>query len=385
MTQIVDYELFEIPPFWLFLRLETSNGLVGWGESTLEGSTKPVIAAVEQLMNRHVLGSDSERIEDTWQVMYRGGFYRGGPILMSAIAGIDQALWDIKGKRYGTPVYNLLGGRVRDRVRTYDWIAGDRYKHDAGSVGDAARELVEDGFTALKMYATSRLNRIDTPAKVHAAAERLEEVRDAVGPNIDVCVDFHGRVTKSMAPRLIDAFEPYEPMFVEEVVLPEHTDALPEIAAQSSIPIALGERRYTRSEVRWFLDRQCVDVLQPVIAHAGGITECKKIADMAAAYDVSLAPDCSLGPIALAASLQIDFSSSNAFLQQRGPAPQERIGELVTGDASLFDCSDGYLYPPDGPGLGIELDETYLREQADKNTNWENPVWRLDDGSVVEW
>lgn len=232
--------------------------------------------------------------------MYRSGFYRGGPVLMSAIAGIDQALWDVKGKRFGAPVYELLGGRARDRIRVYQWIGGDR----PSEVGEAAAEKVSEGFTGLKMNATSELRRVDTPAAVREAEERLGEVREAVGPEVDIGVDFHGRVTKPMAKRLAKALEPYEPMFIEEPVLPEHNDALPAIAAHTSIPIATGERMFSRWDFKEVFENGSVDVIQPDLSHAGGITEVKKIADMAEAYDVALAPHCPLGPIALASCIQ---------------------------------------------------------------------------------
>jgi len=383
MTKIVDYELFEIPPFWLFLRLETSNGLVGWGESTLEGSTKPVIAAVEQLMNRHVLGSDSERIEDTWQVMYRGGFYRGGPILMSAIAGIDQALWDLKGKRFGAPVYELLGGPTRDRLRIYQWVGGDRPE----DVADEASARVADGFTALKMNATEELRRVDDPASVEAAADRLAAVREAVGPEVDVAVDFHGRASKAMAKRLAAALDPHDPFFIEEPVLPEHNDALPAIAAHTSAPIATGERMYARSDFKRLLAEGAVDVIQPDLSHAGGITEVHKIAAMADAYDVALAPHCPLGPIALAACVQVDAVAPNALIQEQslGIHYNEGTDELAyLADQSVFEYEEGYVDLPDDPGLGIEIDEEVVRERAD-SPDWHNPVWRHDDGSVAEW
>uniref|UniRef100_UPI00361DFC3A galactonate dehydratase n=1 Tax=Halostagnicola sp. GCM10023398 TaxID=3252683 RepID=UPI00361DFC3A len=234
---ITEYELFEVPPRWLFLKVTTSDGTVGWGEPVVEGRAKSVRTAVEELMDGYLLGEDPARIEDHWQTMYRGGFYRGGPVLMSAIAGIDQALWDIKGKRFGAPVYELLGGAARDRIRVYQWIGGDR----PAEVGEAAAKKVEAGFTGLKMNATPKLERIDTPAAVDAARDRLAEVRETVGDEIDIGVDFHGRASKTMAKRLVAALEPYEPMFVEEPVLPEHNDALPEIAQHTTIPIATGE------------------------------------------------------------------------------------------------------------------------------------------------
>ncbi|WP_101295590.1 galactonate dehydratase [Halegenticoccus soli] len=384
MTRIVDYELYEVPPRWLFLRVETSDGLVGWGEPIVEGRAKTVQAAVEELMDAYLLGRDPSHIEDHWQTMYRGGFYRGGPVLMSAIAGIDQALWDIKGKHYDAPIYELLGGRARNRVRVYQWIGGDQ----PSEVGAAAAEKVEEGFTALKMNATSEIRRVDSPAAVREAADRLREVRETVGPEIDVGVDFHGRVTKPMAKRLAAALEPYEPMFLEEPVLPEHNDALSAIAAHTSIPIATGERMYSRWDFKQVFESGAVDVIQPDLSHAGGITEVQKIAAMAEAYDVALAPHCPLGPIALASCVHVDICSPNAFIQEQSlDIHYNETNDILDylADPDVFRYEDGYVDVPEGPGLGIELNEEYVREQAGRTVNWRNPVWRHDDGSIAEW
>ena len=384
MTTIADYELFAVPPRWLFLRVETSDGLVGWGEPVVEGRAKTVRAAVEELMDDYLLGEDPARIEDHWQTMYRGGFYRGGPVLMSAIAGIDQALWDIKGKRFGAPIYELLGGQVRDRMRVYQWIGGDR----PSEVGDAAAAKVEEGLTGLKMNATGELRRVDSPNAIAEARERLAEVREAVGDDVDIGVDFHGRASKSMAKRLAVALEPYDPMFIEEPVLAEHNDALPEIAARTTIPIATGERMYSRWDFKRLFEQGVVDIVQPDLSHAGGITEVHKIAAMAEAYDVALAPHCPLGPIALAACLQVDFCAPNAIIQEQSlDIHYNETSDVLDylADASAFEFADGFVAPSDAPGLGIEIDDDHVREQAETETDWHNPVWRHDDGSVAEW
>jgi len=371
--RIVDYELFRVPPRWLFLRLETSDGTVGWGEPIVEGRARTVETAVEELLDSYLLGEDPMPIEDHWQTMYRGGFYRGGPVLMSAIAGIDQALWDIKGKTFGAPVYELLGGRARQRVRVYQWVGGDR----PAGVAQAAEEKVEEGFTALKMNATAELRRIDSPKAVSDAVDRLA----AVG------VDFHGRVSKPMAKRLATALEPHEPFFIEEPVLPEHNDALPEVANRTSIPIATGERMFSRWDFKPLFEQGVVDVIQPDLSHAGGITEVKKIASMAEAYDVALAPHCPLGPIALAACLQVDACSPNVLIQEQSldihyNETSDVLDYLV--DPSVFDYRDGFVALPEAPGLGIDVDEAHVREKAG-DVDWHNPVWRHEDGSVAEW
>jgi galactonate dehydratase len=383
MDEIAAYELFQVPPRWLFLRIETADGRVGWGEPVVEGRATTVEAAVEELMETYLLGADPTRIQDHWSTMYAGGFYRGGPVLMSAIAGIDQALWDLKGKRFGAPVYELLGGPTRDRLRIYQWVGGDRPE----DVADEASARVADGFTALKMNATEELRRVDDPASVEAAADRLAAVREAVGPEVDVAVDFHGRASKAMAKRLAAALDPHDPFFIEEPVLPEHNDALPAIAAHTSAPIATGERMYARSDFKRLLAEGAVDVIQPDLSHAGGITEVHKIAAMADAYDVALAPHCPLGPIALAACVQVDAVAPNALIQEQslGIHYNEGTDELAyLADQSVFEYEEGYVDLPDDPGLGIEIDEEVVRERAD-SPDWHNPVWRHDDGSVAEW
>ncbi|MWG34534.1 galactonate dehydratase [Halomarina oriensis] len=381
--RITDYELYQVPPRWLFLRLETSDGRVGWGEPVVEGRARTVKTAVEELLDTYLLGSDPDPIEDHWQTMYRGGFYRGGPVLMSAIAGIDQALWDLKGKQFGAPVYELLGGKARNRVQVYQWVGGDRPE----GVAQAAEEKVEEGFGALKMNATSEMRRVDTPAAIAEAEERLATVRETVGPDVDIGVDFHGRVSKSMAKRLARALEPHEPMFIEEPVLPEHNDALPEIAAYTSIPIATGERMYSRWDFKEVFESGVVDIIQPDLSHAGGITEVKKIVGMAEAYDVAMAPHCPLGPIALASCIQVDACSPNVLIQEQSlDIHYNETSDVLDylADPSAFDFQDGYVSLPEGPGLGIDLNEEHIREQAG-DIDWHNPVWRHEDGSVAEW
>ena len=381
--RVVDYDLYSVPPRWLFLRLETTDGLVGWGEPVVEGRARTVRTAVEELLETYLLGEDPLDIEDHWQTMYRGGFYRGGPVLMSAIAGIDQALWDIKGKQYDAPVYELLGGRARSRVRVYQWVGGDRPE----GVARAAREKVEEGFTALKMNATAELRHVDSPDTVDAAVERLARVREAVGPDIDIGVDFHGRASKSMAKRLASALEPHRPMFIEEPVLPEHSDALPAVAAHTTTPIATGERLFSRWDFKQVFEQGAVDVIQPDLSHAGGITEVKKIAAMAEAYDVTMAPHCPLGPIALAACLQVDACSPNVLIQEQSlDIHYNDDGGVLDylADPSVFAFEDGYVDLPEGPGLGIDVNERRVTDRAG-DVDWHNPVWRHEDGSVAEW
>ena len=381
--EITGYELFTVQPRWLFLKVETDEGIVGWGEPVIEGKAATVKAAVEELMT-YLMGKDPLRIEDHWNVMYRGGFYRGGPILMSAIAGIDQALWDIKGKYYNAPVYQLLGGACRDSIKVYSWIGGDRPSDTAR----AAKECVERGFQAVKMNGTEEIQYIDSYEKIDRVLENVAAIREVVGKSIGIGIDFHGRVHKPMAKVLAKALEEFNPMFIEEPVLPENNEALKEIAALTSIPIATGERMFSRWDFKPLLNGGYVDIIQPDLSHAGGITECKKIISMAEAYDVAVAPHCPLGPIALAACLQVDATAHNAFIQEQSLGIHYNQGSDLLDyliDPSVFEYENGYVKIPQGPGLGIEVNEEFVREMAKKGHQWQNPVWRHRDGSVAEW
>jgi len=381
--KITSHELFVVPPRWVFLRIDTDAGISGWGEPVIEGRAATVRAAVEELME-HLTGRDPLNIEDHWNVLYRGGFYRGGPILMSAISGIDQALWDIKGKHLGAPIHQLLGGKARDSIRVYSWIGGDR----PSDVSRAATEIAAAGFTALKMNATEELQYVDSHEHIDRAVERIAAVRQAVGPSIGIAIDFHGRVHKPMAKILARELEQYCPMFIEEPVLPENNEALREIARHTTIPIATGERMYSRWDFKHLLTDGCVDIIQPDLSHAGGITECKKIISMAEAFDVAAAPHCPLGPIALAACLQVDATCHNAFIQEQSLGIHYNQGsdllDYVT-DRSVFQFNKGFVAIPEGPGLGIEVNEGHVREMAKAGHHWRNPLWRHKDGSVAEW
>lgn len=381
--ELLNYELFKVPPRWLFLRLETDDGTIGWGEPIVEGRAKTVETAVQELLDGVLLGSDPLRIQDHWQAMYRGGFYRGGPILMSAIAGIDQALWDIKGKHYGAPVYELLGGQARDKVRVYQWVGGDRPEE----VASQAKRLIDAGYTAIKMDATERMAPIDNPAAIDTVVDRVTHVREAVGDEIDLCVDFRGRVSKAMAKQLLSELKHLRPMFVEEPVLPEHNDCLPELNAHTTIPLATGERLYSRWDYKPLFEDGVVDVIQPDVSHAGGISEVFRIASMAEAYDVSMAPNCPLGPIALAASLQISTAVPNQLIQDQGfdieSGTRTDVSNYLEGPG--FEFEDGYILPSDEPGLGITPNRDAIEARAQEDVTWHNPIWRHPDGSIAEW
>jgi galactonate dehydratase len=374
---------FTVPPRWLFLKVETDEGITGWGEPVVEGRAATVAAAVDELSD-YLIGADPLRIEDHWQVMRRGGFYRGGPILMSAIAGIDQALWDIKGKWHGAAVAELMGGTVRDRIRVYQWIGGDRPAEIAG----AAKAAAAAGFTAVKMLASAEMQIVDTWAKMAAVIENVAAARSAVGPGVDIAVDFHGRVHKPVAKVLLKELETFKLMFIEEPVRSEEVDAfLPQLAATAT-PIALGERLYSRWDFKSVITSGAVDIIQPDPSHAGGITETRKIATMAEAYDVAVALHCPLGPIALAACLQLDACTYNAFIQEQSLGIHYNAGNDLldyVSDPASFRYQDGFVTIPSGPGLGIDVNEELVIERARQGHRWRNPVWRHPDGSVAEW
>jgi galactonate dehydratase len=375
-------ETFLVPPRWLFCRIETDEGVVGWGEPVVEGSAETVRAAVEQLTEM-LLGEDPLRIEDHWQTMTRGTFYRGGAVFASAVAGIDQALWDIAGKVRGAPVHELLGGPVRDRVRVYSWIGGD----DPSQVSEAAREQVERGFTAIKMNASGRLPPIVSARDIADVTVRAAAVRDVLGLDADLAIDFHGRVSPASAPRMLAALEPFSPMFVEEPLLPEHGAQIAALAARTTIPLALGERLYSRAEFLPMLNAG-VSVLQPDTSHAGGISELRRIASMAETFGALIAPHSPLGPIALAASLQVDFATPNFLIQEQGLGIHYNVGNDLLDyvmDRSVFDFVDGHVLRPTGPGLGLEIDEQAVREADKKGHSWRSPQWRLPDGTFAEW
>ena len=381
--KITKLNLYQVPPRWLFLEVETDEGISGWGEPVIEGRAATVKAAVEEL-ERYVLGMDPMKIEDIWQAMYRTGFYRGGPEVMSAIAGIDQALWDIKGKFYGAPIYDLLGGKCRDRLRVYSWVGGDR----PGDLEAGVTALWESGCTAVKMNGTEEMHYIDSYEKIDAVVKRVQTIKDTVGNKMDIAVDFHGRVHKTMAKVLAHALEPYHLMFIEEPVLPQNNEALREIANHTSTPIATGERMFSRWDFKNLFEDGYADIIQPDLSHAGGISEVKKIASMAEAYDMAVAPHCPLGPIALAACVQLDACTPNVFIQEQSLGIHYNKGTDLLDylkDPTVFKFENGYIQIPEKPGLGIEIDKMKVVEAAKIGHDWKNPIWRNYDGTIAEW
>jgi len=381
--KIQSIETFLVRPRWCFVKITTDDGLTGWGEAVLEGKADTVSACVGE-MSDYLIGEDPSRIEDIWAKLYRAAFYRGGGILMSAISGIDQALWDIKGKVFGAPVYQLMGGQCRDRIKVYSWIGGDR----PSDVANAAREKQQEGFTAIKMNATEECQYVDSYDKVDAVLERVASIREATGPNFGIAIDFHGRVHRPMAKLLARKLEPYNPLFIEEPVLCDTMEAFREIAASCAIPIATGERLFSRWDFKKLFQAGGVDIIQPDLSHAGGITEVKKIASMAEAHDVALAPHCPLGPIALMACVQVDATCHNAFIQEQSMGIHYNQGRGVLDyvlNRDDFRFENGFMTLPTRPGLGVEVNEALVRQEAQTPHRWRNPVWRHPDGSIAEW
>jgi galactonate dehydratase len=366
--KVTSLEAIAVQPRWLFLKVHTNAGIVGLGEPIVEGRAATVAAAVKEI-EPYLVGKDPRRVVHHWQAIYRHAFYRGGPILTSALSGIDMALWDIKGKALGVPVYELLGGPTRDRIRVY------------AHAGNAARvrEQLAQGFTAFKtMPAKHRAARyVETPAEVHYAAERFGALRKLVGDEVDLAIDFHGATSPATAKLLIRALEPYQPMFIEEPCQAQNHDVMAEIARGTHLPIATGERVFTKWGFREVLEKRAATILQPDLCHAGGITEVRLIAGMAESYYAAIAPHNPLGPISLAAGVQLAASIPNFLCQE----------QVSLGDGYLkqpFTLRAGYLDLPTGPGLGIELDENALADKL--GHEWKNrETYDADDGSVVDW
>jgi galactonate dehydratase len=388
--KIVDLRTFRVRPRWLFLRVRTDEGIVGWGEPGGEARVGAVEAAMGDL--RHMLvGQNPLERERLWQMLTSTSDDYGGPILSSAVAGVDQALWDIAGKAYGVPVYELLGGPVRDQIRVYSWIGPERTgDSSAEEIASEATAEAAKGFTAVKMNASSALLSIDRPARVDEIVERAAAVRDALGPERDFAIDCHGRISRPMARRLLPLLEPYQPLFVEEPVLTEHGAAYPELVRLTSVPIAAGERLYDRAAFQPFLEAG-IAVAQPDPSHAGGISEVRRIASAAETYDVLVAPHSAIGPIALAACLQLDCAMPNALIQEQGIGYTESgldnkgsdiLDYLV--DTSVFDITEGFIQRPQGPGLGIEIDETAVARAAEQGHSWKFRPWFHEDGSYAE-
>ncbi|EKT56036.1 galactonate dehydratase [Providencia burhodogranariea] len=381
--KITALRLYHVAPRWQFLAIDTDEGITGWGEPVLEGQAETVATAVKSFESL-LLGKNPLNINAIWQTLYAGGFYRGGPILMSAISGIDQALWDIKGKYLSQPVYELLGGKVRDKMKTYTWVGGDDPSDEIAQI----ETLVEAGWDTFKLNGCGKLKFLDSHRSIDAVVERIAEIRSHFGNKIDFGLDFHGRVSMPMAKVLLHELTSYRPLFIEEPVLPEFSGYYSTLSQSTSIPLAAGERTFCRHDVKTILEAGGLAILQPDISHAGGITEGIKIASMADCYNVGLAPHCPLGPIALSACLTVDFISPNAVLQEQSMGIHYNQGADLLDyilNKEDFIITDGYIKPLDKPGLGVVIDEDKVIDAARIPPNWKNPIWYHEDGCFAEW
>jgi galactonate dehydratase len=368
IIKITKLETFLVKPRWIFLKIHTNAGITGLGEPLLEGRALTCAEAVKEV-EPYLVGKDPRAVALHWQAIYRHAFYRGGPILTSALSGIDQALWDIKGKALGVPVYELLGGPTRQRIRVYA---------HAGTPEDIKKRLAE-GFTAFKTGPAKKhpAHIVENKAFVDNVAEQFANLRATVGPSIDLAIDFHGSIPPQTSKLLIKVLEPYQPMFIEEPVNCQNVDVLADIARGTHLPIATGERIFTKWGFREILEKRAASILQPDLCHAGGITEVRLIAGMAEAYYVAIAPHNPMGPISLAAGLQMAASIPNFLCQE-----QVSLGEGYIKNP--FKVREGYIDLPTGPGLGVELDENALADKI--GHDWRNPEsYDADDGSVVDW
>ncbi len=381
--KITALKTYIVAPRWLFLKVETDEGISGWGEPVLEGHAETLAAKITELSD-FVIGLDPRRIEDIWQMLYRNGCYRGGPVLMSAISGLDTALWDIKGRALGVPIYELLGGPVRDTVRSYCWIGGDRPR----GLIEGAKALRDKGFDAVKFNICEELQMVDTYAKVDGIIQSLFELRNAVGATMDLAFDFHGRVHLPIARVLLKELESLRPIFVEDAVVSAMVESMADLARSTSIPLCIGERLHSRYDFKKVFELRAAQVINPDPAHVGGISETIRIGHWAEAYDVALAPHCPLGPIALASCLQVNAVCHNAFIQEQSLGIHyNQGGDLLdyTLPGRGFTLTNGRLTIPTGPGLGIEVDEEKVIEASKIGHKWRAPIWRHQDGSIAEW
>ena len=380
--KISSFAVYRVKPRWIFIKLVTDEGIEGWGEMISGTKTETVVAGATELAQT-LIGRDPFAIETLWQELYNS-FFRGGPINATIVSGIETALWDIKGKALNVPIYELLGGRARDRIKVYSWIGGDR-PHD---VVREALDRKNRGFDAVKMNATEELHYIDSYEKVQAVVDRVASIRKEMGAGFGIAVDFHGRVHKPMAKVLAAALEPYHLMFLEEVVLPENEEAFREVAQHVATPLATGERLCSRWAFKNLFRTGVIDIIQPDVALAGGILETRKIIATAESFDMAAAPHAPYGPIALAATLQIDACSPNVFIQEQSLGIHYNKGfDLLdfVENKEVFQYKDGFVSLPTLPGLGLVINEELVKKVSAEGLVWTNPKWKNYDGTHAEW
>lgn len=362
--RITNLETFVLRNSWVFVKITTDAGIVGWGEMLKDKSKACAVEAQET--GKYLIGKDPRRITHHWQAIYRHGFYRGGPVLTSVLSGIDQALWDIKGKALGIPVYELLGGPTRDRIRIY------------GSRRDVEQGRCKAFKTQLRVDRRAPYRYVEGAAYVQEAVEEFAQMRESLGADVDIGIEFHGASQPQTSLLLMKALERFQPYFYEEPVQAQNLDVMADLASRTHIPVATGERVYTKWGFREVLEKKAASILQPDVCYAGGITELRLIAGMAESYYVPIAPHNPQGPCSLAASCQIAAAIPNFLIQERGTNTHEDLLKVP------FQQQDGFLPLPSGPGLGIEIDEEKLMAQVGEPQDYPRTYDR-EDGSVVDW
>lgn len=401
--KITGVKVYRVAPKSNYVKVETDEGICGWGEPVVEGRSRATAVAVKEL-GEQLIGMDPENIEDLFNVMYRGNFYQGGPVLCSAISGIEQALWDIKGKKYGVPVYQLIGGAAKEKQKVYAWIHGETPEELAA---DALNRLSE-GYHYGKMCICNEMEWICNSARIDKAIAMFATVKEAVGDRMEIGIDFHGRVHKTVALTLMKKLEEFNPLFIEEPLLPFNEDDLVELKRHTHLPIATGERLFTRWDFKRLLKTGAVDIIQPDLSHAGGIWEVRKIAAMAECFDVTVAPHCPLGALAFSSCIHLDVATPNSFIQEQivgvhnavnggGLEIEDRIetddsqgyvscDTYIKNEKGLFEFEDGYVKLPKNPGLGPIIDEERLAAANNGDFPlWQQPLYRMDDGTATQW
>jgi len=361
----VETHLVSVDHDWLLVQVHTDEGLTGVGEASPIGLTRLTLAGVQELA-RYLVGRDPSGIEGHWQAMYRGSSrYRGGVVRQSALGAIDMALWDIEGQRLGVPVYRLLGGPYRWRIRAYanHWYRG---LTEPAQFAEAATEQISKGYTAFKLSPWGAQGEFTERETLRRAVGIVQAVREAVGPDVDLAIEAGERFLPRTAVQAAHAFEPYDIFFLEEPVPFENTKALAKVARSINIPVATGERLYSRYEYRELLELQAADIVQPDIKNAGGITEVKKIATMAETYQVQLAPHNPCGPWQCLASIHIAAACSNFLILETTVGPHAASQSLAFHPPRVD--TEGYFSLPEKPGLGASLLVEGLREWPYRST-----------------
>lgn len=375
---------------WIFVKVETDQpGLHGWGEASLEWKTHSVAGAIQDF-EPMITGEDPTRIEHLYQKMYRQSFWRLGVIGMSAISGIEQACWDILGKSLNQPVYKLLGGAVRDRVRMYTHLGGgdmravyeSQLSADPKVFVDRVLEVIAKGYTAVKVLITPPTETLNSIAAYRYAERMMDALRNAAGESVDIMVDCHGRHAPGNAIEFCRVLAPYRPLFIEEPVPPENVDVMAELRKLSPVPIATGERLVTRFQFRPLFEKQACHVIQPDLCHCGGLAEAKKIAAMAETYYMGVAPHNPLGPVANAAALHFALSTPNFLIQEDMLADVLWRWDVVRRE---LETKDGYWLPSDAPGLGVEVDEDAAKKHPFRQEVMHSTTVRAHDNAILDW